>query len=791
MSNPVCPFSPKDLEQPGSKWVLANFHTHTPGSGDYAKELVPKSSISSRDVARGILEDCRQQGVHILAVTDHNSPSFARAKARGKSFAVDPEQESYYAMMRAMIRDQPDKYADILVLPGVEIGAENIHVLGFFPPGDDPGWDVLKIAAILEEGNCRPEFYGDHLKSCTDFSVADAIDVIHERGGIAIPAHIDGASGFLEEEKDHKRLLKLIVSRPHLFAVEYLKDATRNKLEKLLLDTRWTDILAARRGRSIAWTQSSDAHFFRAFNSKQGGNGKPIGTRGRRTWLRLDPSALSFEAVRGALLDPENRVRVDETRRPRGRQGAYQPLPQDRTYVRALRLDWGHNRKEVVRFNQGINVVVGPPGAGKTARAQAFSVATGTRGDLCVVDPEAGDGGQKGAGPSLKSTDMILERGVGTNAGALWWLHREAPDSVYVARVERDKGKLRIHRGTKGESVDLFPKKEFDRRALRNHFLKLPKKQSKLAPAVPQAFSMAAMQDMLQDPVRLARFIERHYVPDKQLKDHRSLHEQLLRVTLNPGSLSETALSAKLKDLFTKLKKPRQQAKAALVAFYKESKIGLSVTWRGGNWSKAKARRQVAQTLLAMKTRDRDGVFDALKPIEDRAQLRLKLESSKSAYTPELETALKGLLLVIGARDLGPIVFDAPGAYFEPAELTETLTPLLLCARDTGAQFIASIDDTNLPFAVDADLLLVCQRNAKVSGRVGPLDENATGALENHATATWALRNLDGGGDQFDRRTQLYSIVLGAELAEGQRKLADVVLRLGNPKSRKDKGRGK
>ncbi|UCB53365.1 MAG: hypothetical protein JSV10_04620, partial [Candidatus Zixiibacteriota bacterium] len=751
MSNPVCPFSSKDLEQPGSKWVLANFHTHTPGSGDYAKDLATKKGLSSRGFARGTLDECVQQGVYVLAVTDHNSPSFARVKGSGKSFAVDPEQESYYAMMRAVIRDEPDKYGNILVLPGVEIGAENIHVLGFFPPGDDPGWDVLKIAAILEEGNCRPEFYGDALKSCTDFSVADAIDVIHERGGIAIPAHIDGASGFLEEEKDQKRLLKLIVSRPHLFAVEYLKDTIRNKLEKLLLDTRWADIHAARGGRSIAWTQSSDAHFFRSSNKKQGGNGKPIGTKGRRTWLRLDPSALSFEAVRAALLDPENRVRVDETTRPRGRQGAYRPLPPDRTYVRVLGLDWGHNHKEVVRFNQGINVVLGPPGAGKTARAQAFSVASGTREDLGVTSPQAGDKGQEGTGPSLKSIDMVLERGVGTNASALWWLHREAPDRVFVARIERNNGKLRIHRDTRGKWVDLFSNGEFKRRALRNHFLKLGKKQSKLAPAVPQALSLEAMKKMLQDPVRVARFIGRHYVPDKYLEDHRRLNEELLRVALNPRSLSEPALSAKLKALFTKLKKPRQQAKAALVAFYKGSRIGLSVTWDGGNWSKVKARRQVAQALLAMKTRDRDAVLDALKPIEDRAELGVKLESSKRAYTPKLQTALKGLLLVIGARDLGPVVFDAPGAYFEPAELTETLAPLLLSARDTGAQFVASVDDTNLPFAVDADLLLVCQRDAKVVGRVGPLDENATGALENQATATWALKNLDGGGEQFDR----------------------------------------
>jgi len=787
MSNPDCPFTPEDLEQQGSRWVLANFHTHTPGSRDYAKDLIPTGNLSPKEVARGILEDCRRQKVHVLAVTDHNSPSFARAKAGNRGFAVDPEKESYYAMMRAVIREEPEEYGDILVLPGVEIGAENIHVLGFFAPTDDPGWDVLRIAAILSEGNCPPEFYGDHLKSCTDFSVADAIDVIHQRGGIAIPAHIDGASGFLEE--DQNRLLRLIVSRPHLFAVEYLKDSARVEFEKLISSTNWKDVFAARQGRPIAWTQSSDAHFVLALNDRQDGNGKPIGTRGRRTWLRLDPSALSFEAVRAALLDPENRVRVDETRRPRGRQGAYRPLPPNRTYVRALRLDWGNRQKETLRFNEGINALVGPPRAGKTARAQAFSVVSGKRDELGVTDPKSGNGGRSGGGPSLKSVDVILQRGVGS-AGALWWLHRDAHERVYAARVEVDGDQLRIHRDAPGHWVDLFPNGQFDRRALSKHFQDLRASQARLAPAVPQAFSLADAQEMLQDPVRVARFIEWHYVPDEHIDRHRKLHEQLRRATLKPGRLSREDLAAKLKELFTELKEPRRKAKAALAALYQDSKMGLTVTWEGGSWSRVAERKRVAEQLLTMAPGEPGAVFGVLKSIEDRARLRLKLASGALAAGTRLRAALKGLLLVIGARDLGPIILDAPGAFFQPAELTETLAPLLLHARDCGAQFIASIDDTNLPFAVDADQLFVCRRDPR-EGHVGPLDDEATGSLENSATAAWALKNLDGGGDQFSRRMQLYMPVLGAELAQRQRKLAEVVLALGSPRSRKNTGRGK
>ena len=786
MSNPTCPFALEDIQQQGSAWVLANFHTHTPGSRDYASNLIPNGDRSPQDIARGILEDCRAQGVRVLAVTDHNSPSFVRVKGSGGSLVADPESESYYAMMRALTKNEADTFGGILVLPGVEIGAENIHVLGFFPPSDDPGWDVLKIAAILNEGNCPPDFYGDHLKSCTDFSVADAIDIIHKCGGVAIPAHIDGASGFLEEETQ-KRLLKLIVSRPHLFAVEYLEDTTRIKLEKLLSTTDWRDIFEAREGHPIAWTQSCDAHFVRFFDPKQRGNGKAIGTRERRTWLRLDPGALTFEAVRAALMDPQNRVRVDKTSRPRGRQGAYRPPPPDRTYVRALRLDWGSNHGEILRFNEGINAVVGPRKAGKTARAQAFSVICGTRKDLNVADHETGDGGQTSQGPNLKSVDMILERGAGTKANALWWLHRESAERIYVAQIEPDGDRLRIPQEKEGKWVDLVINGQFDRRGLRNFFRDMPASQSRLAPAVPQGFSLEGMKAMLGDPVRVARFIEWHYIPDELVKDHRKLHKQLLSATVHPGSLSDVNLSKRLKELFTKLENPRKKARSALSALYKQSKVRLVVSWRRGTWHQATERRRIAQKILDMQERDPDTVFNVLKSIEDRAQVQLELETTDrrdaAILSERVNIALRGLLLVIGARDLGPIVLDAPGTYFEPAELVEALAPLLLHARDAGAQFVVSIGDTNLPFAVDADVLFVCRRDPK-EGRVGPLNEEASGGLEKRSTAMWALRNLDGGGDLFARRGQHYSGVLGTERAERQRKVADVLLAVSERKGR-------
>jgi histidinol phosphatase-like PHP family hydrolase len=782
MKEPKCPFKPSDLEPIGSTWVLANFHTHTPGSSDYAKDLVPSGNASHEKIARGILEDCLAQNIKVVAITDHNSPSFVRKKS--EKFLVEPEKESYYAVMRSLIDRDPMKYGGILVLPGVEIGAENIHVLGLFPPSADPGWDVLSIASILDEGNCPPDIYGDANKSCTEFSVADAIDIIDARGGIAIPAHIDGPSGFLKEESQ-ERLLKMIVSRPHLYAVEYINDKVRADLEKLLTKKRGNnDIYSAREGRSIAWTQACDAHFVVAFNKDQAGNGMPIGTVSRRTWLRLDPNALSFEAIRATLLDPENRVRVDKTARPRGRQGAYKPLPSDRTYVRAMHLDWGNNHKEKVPFNEGINTIVGAPKAGKTARVQAFSVVGSTRGDLGVTDND--DDRQSDGGPSLKSVDMILECGIDSKDNVLWWIHRKDPRWTFVAPVEVQGKKLQPLSGKKGAWVDLCPGAQFNRRALRNHFKGLPAALARRAPAIPQGFSLNNMKNMLDDQARTMRFVEKHYIPDSLVADHSKLYDELFKITNAPGSITPAQLASKINGVFKKLEGHRKKAIGELNKRYKDTDVGLGANRTKGKWSNMTKRKEIAARILELTDSTPDAVFDILKEIEDRVSLSLKFKKSKmeenAALSDRLSLALKGLLLVIGARDLGPVVIDAPGTYFEPAELVETMAAMLLDARERGAQFVVSVSNTNLPFAVDANALLVCDRDHR-PGRIGPLNAGCSGGIENQDTAVWALDNLDGGGDLFDRREQYYANVLGSSLAVEQGRISDVLLSMSKSKT--------
>ncbi len=771
MAVPTCPFKAEDLRPQGSAWVLANFHTHTPGSTDFTKSLRPsETALTPREVAQGILDDCVEKGVRVVALTDHNSPSFVRRRVGGELVA-DPEQESYYALMRGIQDGDLRTYGGILVLPGVEIGAENIHVLGIFPQSPDPGWDALHIAAILEDAGCPAQFYGDHLRSCTELSVSDAVDIIHNQGGIAIPAHIDDASGFLEEEKSEKRLLALILSRPHLFAVEYIENAARRRLMERVENKHFWDVVGSREGSSIAWTQSSDSHFAASLNPARKTPGKAIGTPQRRTWLKLDPGALSFDGVRAALKDPANRVRVDSTSHPLGRQGEYQPLPNDRTYLCAVQIDLRPGAREKMQLSRGVNALAGPPGAGKSTRISALAAASG-RAEMV----------ESGERPAIESVDLLLQCGAPGTVGSLWWVHRSEADSVYVAPMKVEGVNLKVEDRSIAKAVPL-PERTGESdgrgRAVRDHMEDL-KSQGK-APrelAIPQAFSLDSMSKMLADRTRLARFVEWHYVPDDLRDSHRDLHEALRDVTEKRTDLTAAQLRNRIQSILRQLQDARKAARKALNDMFEgEAGSGLHVLGHKGEWENDDRVLTAAQAILALDApREGEKVLDILGAVEDTVELELRLPQGVQKPGGKLEDALKGILLVSGARDVGPVVVDAPEDYFEPAELTSTLAPVVRAAADNGTQFLIAADDPNIPFAMDADLLLICVRDRRRDA-VAPID-GASGGLDRPDTAAWALRNLDGGGDLLARRQQLYGGVIGAARAASRRQEAEAMLDL-------------
>lgn len=132
---------------------------------------------------RAVVEKCKEIGLDLIAISDHNSMENAEAAMRvGKRIGLS-------------------------VLPGMEVcSREEVHILAIF--------DDLEQAQIMQEyvykhlpGTNRPEFFGDQvvaneydevihensrlLNGATTLGISEIVDKTHGLGGLSIASHVD------------------------------------------------------------------------------------------------------------------------------------------------------------------------------------------------------------------------------------------------------------------------------------------------------------------------------------------------------------------------------------------------------------------------------------------------------------------------------------------------------------------------------------------------------------------------------------------------------------------------
>jgi len=131
------------------------------------------------------------KGLDAIAVTDHNT-------ARNLPY----------------VKEAADFY-HLILLPGMEVTTrEEVHLLGYFPTVDDALEAGEVFSSHLPKMPNRPKFFGNQfimntddeimgeetrmLIGATDLDLAECTEIIRNRGGVAIPAHINrGSNGLL------------------------------------------------------------------------------------------------------------------------------------------------------------------------------------------------------------------------------------------------------------------------------------------------------------------------------------------------------------------------------------------------------------------------------------------------------------------------------------------------------------------------------------------------------------------------------------------------------------------
>ncbi len=326
------------IEFKGSKWYKCDLHLHTTASECFAdREVTPEQWVD-----RAI-----EQGLHCVAVTDHNTPLGIKA-------------------IQEAAKDKP-----ITIFPGVEITCDpsKVHLLILFDPTN--GEDEIK--SFLSKCDIEHTHYGKQDAS-TIKSVFEVADIATNKcNALIIPAHIDEFAGI--NALSHQNLDKFY-SRSDINAVQVVHKAFyKNSIPADFNDyinnyysakipietstiTTWKKPVDLALSNNISiLTFSDNPH--KAGDSKHGLWG--IGSR--FTWIKMDEIP-SLEGLRQAFLLPEHRVINDFDIKDSD------PNQQPDIWFKSLKVTGTHLTSKhdlVIDFNPQLNTIIGGRGSGKSS----------------------------------------------------------------------------------------------------------------------------------------------------------------------------------------------------------------------------------------------------------------------------------------------------------------------------------------------------------------------------------------------------------------------------------------
>ncbi len=193
------------------QWYKMDLHLHTPASADWHE-----SGVAYLD----LLHRAEMQGLHIIAITDHNTVAGCAA--------IQAELEKLH-LLEELGRIQPNERRQleeyrrignkILVLPGFELTATlGFHVLAVFSPHTS----IRMLEHLLIEMNVPPTRLDEGATEVgATVDVLTAYRLIDEAGGLVIAAHANSSHGVALRGLDFGGQTRIAFTQDrHLHALE-------------------------------------------------------------------------------------------------------------------------------------------------------------------------------------------------------------------------------------------------------------------------------------------------------------------------------------------------------------------------------------------------------------------------------------------------------------------------------------------------------------------------------------------------------------------------------------------
>lgn len=356
----------------GTRFYKADLHFHTPASEDargsnkynfnpynvpYPKRVGnPNYHKEVTAVQDGIMEQARamasrivqrflEVGISVVAVTDHNGIGTIWADHESEDGLMDLAAPTWYEIIDDEAQNVNDAmgYTELLILPGVEISTTGVHILAIFPPQNPRRKVHFMICDLLNEIGFNPDDWGKN-PVVGNASVYDTLELITKKGGLAIPAHIDGSDqAILSLYELTGGAMRNVLQNEHLRAVEIVNPNKFSKPDKNIKEPLkvWFDDIRRKKGLpSLAYFQGSDAHDLQTISK-------------RFTYLKMTEP--SFSGLQTAIKMPSSRVRIADS---------YKEL--SGLYIHGMVFDHPFLGQQTLRFNRNLNCISGKRGAGKT-----------------------------------------------------------------------------------------------------------------------------------------------------------------------------------------------------------------------------------------------------------------------------------------------------------------------------------------------------------------------------------------------------------------------------------------
>lgn len=318
-------------DYPGARWWRFDFHTHTPASGDYRG-----GDVTPADWLLGFMRG----GIDCVAVTDHNSGEW-----------VDPLKSE---MAKLEEQEHPD-FRRLHLFPGVEITANGgTHVLALFDPAKETS-DIDQLLGAVDYHGER----GDSSRAA-DCSVVQVVAHVVQRGGIAIPAHVDRERGLWELAGN---TLEGVLTGNNVFAVEIADMSSERPPLYRQNAHHWAEVVGS---DSHRLTGTADQHV----------------PGSRYTWIKMEQP--SIDGLRLALLDGKR----FSVRRSDDPESPIQALPAH--HVRSIAIAeaalMGLSEAASLEFSPWLNVLIGGRGSGKSTVLNCMRLAARRETELQRLD---------------------------------------------------------------------------------------------------------------------------------------------------------------------------------------------------------------------------------------------------------------------------------------------------------------------------------------------------------------------------------------------------------------------